>query len=324
MSYIYALYFPQKNAVKIGKADDLKVRLSQLVATWGPISTAKARAWSVEDIFVLGAEKDLHHKFETFRKDMPEGDGYSEFFEPSIWEHLDQSKFLPISKTKILNDVNQTKALAPKTYQSITLNVTEHEKEKLLTIYGDTTAIKNYLLQSFDLSLTNAQYEQLNDIKEKESIANLKRENDVLKNQMNYHQSRANSNTDKINSLTITKSNNVRKLSEKEKEIYQLHKELDCYKNQHLLSSEEQSVIELQLTLSELQVQNKQLASRVRELNQRNEQALETYEKRRQLLKKAYRTMKKVVTQLKKSKTKPHQRLVSELTDIINDVHPWT
>ena len=35
MSYIYALYFPQQKAVKIGKADDLKARLSQLVATWG-------------------------------------------------------------------------------------------------------------------------------------------------------------------------------------------------------------------------------------------------------------------------------------------------
>ena len=55
MSYIYAVYFPQQKAVKIGKADELKTRLSQLVATWGPIS--KARAWCVEDIFVLGAEK---------------------------------------------------------------------------------------------------------------------------------------------------------------------------------------------------------------------------------------------------------------------------
>ena len=202
--------------------------------------------------------------------------------------------------------------------------MTEHEKEKLLTIYSDTTAMKNYLLQSFDLSLTDAQYEQLNEIKEKESIANLKRENDVLKNQVNYHQSRANSNTDKINSLTITKSNNVRKLSEKGKEIYQLRKELDCYKNQHLLSSEEQSVIELQLTLSELQEQNKQLKSCNRTLKEQNDQTLNTSEKRRRLLQKACQTMKKTVTQLKKSKTKPHQRLVSELTDIINDVHPWT
>lgn len=34
MSYIYAVYFPQQKAVKIGKADELKTRLSQLVATW--------------------------------------------------------------------------------------------------------------------------------------------------------------------------------------------------------------------------------------------------------------------------------------------------
>ena len=100
MSYIYALYFPQQKAVKIGKADDLKARLSQLVATWGPISTTKARAWAVEDIFVLGAEKDLHCKFEAYHKDMPNGDGYSEFFEPCVWERLDTSCFLPISKQK--------------------------------------------------------------------------------------------------------------------------------------------------------------------------------------------------------------------------------
>ena len=143
MSYIYAVYFSKQKAVKIGKADELKTRLSQLVATWGPIS--KARAWYVEDIFVLGAEKDLHRKFEAYHKDMPEGDGYSEFFEPDVWEQLDQSQFLPISKTKILNDVNQTKALTPKTYQSVTLNVTEHEKEQLLTVYGDTTAMKKIL-----------------------------------------------------------------------------------------------------------------------------------------------------------------------------------
>ena len=112
--------------------------------------------------------------------------------------------------------------------------------------------------------------------------------------------------------------------NEKEKEIYQLHKELDYYKKQHLLSSEEQSVIELQLTLSELQEQNKQLKSRIRALKERNDQTLDTSEKRRRLLQKACQTMKKTVTQLKKLKTKPHQRLVSELTDIINDVHPWT
>lgn len=322
MSYIYAVYFSKQKAVKIGKADELKTRLSQLVATWGPIS--KARAWYVEDIFVLGAEKDLHRKFEAYHKDMPEGDGYSEFFEPDVWEQLDQSQFLPISKTKILNDVNQTKALTPKTYQSVTLNVTEHEKEQLLTVYSDTTAMKKYLLEPFNLSLTDAQYEQLHDIKEKECIANLKRENNILKNQVGYHQSRANDNKNKINTLSVTKSVNVRKLFEQQEEIYQLKSELDKYKNQHVLSDNEQSIIELQLALSKLQEQNKQLKSHIRTLKEQNDQTLETSDKRRRLLKKARQTIKKTVTQLKNHKQKPYQTLVNELTDIIDDTYLYS
>lgn len=317
MSYIYALYFPKQNAVKIGKADNLKTRLSQLVATWGPISTSKARAWSVEDVFVLGAERNLHQQFEAYHKDMPEGDGYSEFFEPCVWEHLNHSQFLPISKTKILYKVNQTKALAPKTYQSITLNVTEHEKEQLLAIYGDTTTIKKHLFESVNLSLTDAQYDQLQEIKENETIAALKRDNAILKNQVT-------NTVDTNRRLTVMKSENFRKLSEKDKTIGQLSNELNCYKNQGLLSDNDKSTIKLQLTISELKEENKRLNGRIRELKQRNERALDTYEKRRQLLKKAYRTMKKAVTQLKKLQTKPHQTLANELTEIINDIYLYT
>lgn len=255
---------------------------------------------------------------------MPEGDGYSEFFEPDVWKQLDQSQFLPISKTKILNDVNQTKALAPKTYQSVTLNVTEYEKEQLLTVYGNTTEMKKYLLEPIDLSMTNTQYGQLRDIKEKEYVTNLKREKDILKNQVGYHQSRANDNANKVNTLSVTKSVNIRKLSKQQEEIYQLKHELDIYKNHHVLSDNEQSVIELQLALSELQEQNKQLKNRVRELNQRNDQTLETSDKRRRLLKKARQTMKKTVTQLKNHKQKPYKMLVDELTDIIDDTYSYS
>jgi hypothetical protein len=317
MSYIYALYFPKQKAVKIGKADNLTTRLSQLVATWGPISTSKARAWSVEDTFVLGAERDLHQQFDTYHKDMPEGDGYSEFFDPCIWDQLNHSQFLPISKTKILYKVNQTKALAPKTYQSVTLNVTEHEKEQLLTIYGDTATIKKHLFESVNLSLTNEQYNQLQTIKENEAIATLKRDNAILKNQVT-------NTVDTNRRLTVMKSENFRKLSEKDKTIGQLSNELNCYKNQGLLSDNDKSTIKLQLTISELKEENKRLNGRIRELKQRNERALDTYEKRRQLLKKAYRTMKKAVTQLKKLQTKPHQTLANELTEIINDIYLYT
>lgn len=206
----------------------------------------------------------------------------------------------------------------------MTLNVTEHEKEQLLTVYSDTTAMKKYLLEPFNLSLTDAQYEQLHDIKEKECIANLKRENDILKNQVGYHQNRANDNANKINTLNVTKSVNVRTLSEQQKEIYQLKHELDKYKNQHILSDIEQSIIELQSALSELQEQNKQLKSHIRTLKERNNQTLETSDKRRRLLKKAHQTMKKTVTQLKNHKQKSYQTLVNELTEIIDDAYLYS
>lgn len=120
------------------------------------------------------------------------------------------------------------------------------------------------------------------------------------------------------------KAENFRKLSEKDKTIGQLSSELNCYKNQGLLSDNDKSTIKLQLIVSELKKENKQLRSHIRELKQRNERASNTYEKRRQLLKKAYRTMKKAITQLKKIQTKPHQTLAKELTDIINDIYLYT
>ena len=197
-------------------------------------------------------------------------------------------------------------------------------KEQFLTVYGDTAAMKKHLLDSFDLSLTNAQYEQLHNIKEKECIANLKRENDILKNQVGYHQNRANDHANKVNTLSVTKSVNVRKLYEQQEETYRLKRELDIYKNQHILSGNEKSLIELQLALSELQERNKQLTHCVRELNQQNEQTSDTSEKRRRLLKKARQTMKKTVTQLKNHKQKPYQALVNDLTDIIDDAYLYS
>lgn len=66
MSYIYALYFDKLNAVKIGKADDLENRLTELVSVWGKIK--KGRAHKVDDIFVLKYEKELHNSFSKFKK----------------------------------------------------------------------------------------------------------------------------------------------------------------------------------------------------------------------------------------------------------------
>ena len=53
MSYIYALYFIEQKAVKIGKADDLLNRLSDLVATWGNIDPYRAKAWEIDEQLVI-------------------------------------------------------------------------------------------------------------------------------------------------------------------------------------------------------------------------------------------------------------------------------
>lgn len=45
MSYIYALYFVEPKAVKVGKANNLINRLSDLVSTWGNIDPYRAKAW---------------------------------------------------------------------------------------------------------------------------------------------------------------------------------------------------------------------------------------------------------------------------------------
>lgn len=64
MSYIYALYFVEQNAVKIGKANDLFTRLSDLVSTWGNIDPYRAKAWELDELLVLGGEKQLHNEFQ--------------------------------------------------------------------------------------------------------------------------------------------------------------------------------------------------------------------------------------------------------------------
>lgn len=63
MSYIYALYFTEQKAVKIGKANDLCSRLSDLVSTWGNIDPYRAKAWEIDEQLVVGGEQQLHNKY---------------------------------------------------------------------------------------------------------------------------------------------------------------------------------------------------------------------------------------------------------------------
>ena len=80
MSYIYALYFVEPKAVKVGKANNLINRLSDLVSTWGNIDPYRAKAWEIDEQLVIGREQQLHNKYKKYQKQMPNGDGSTEFF----------------------------------------------------------------------------------------------------------------------------------------------------------------------------------------------------------------------------------------------------
>lgn len=79
MSYIYALYFVEPKAVKVGKANNLINRLSDLVSTWGNIDPYRAKAWEIDEQLVIGQEQQLHNKYKKYQKQMPNGDGSTEF-----------------------------------------------------------------------------------------------------------------------------------------------------------------------------------------------------------------------------------------------------
>ena len=183
MSYIYALYFVEQNAVKIGKADDLFNRLSDLVSTWGNIDPYRAKAWEMDELLVLGGEKQLHNQFQQYQKPMPEGDGSTEFFEPDVWELLSDN-FVPISKTRVIEKVNRTNRQAPKDRTRITLKLFPEEAKQLSVLYGSNEGIKDALLHNLKVQLSDDKLETLQELENAKTIVSLEREIIELKRQL--------------------------------------------------------------------------------------------------------------------------------------------
>lgn len=163
MSYIYALYFIEQKAVKIGKANDLLNRLSDLVSTWGNIDPYRAKAWEIDERLVVGGEQQLHNTYKKYHKQMPEGDGSTEFFEPVIWELLNDN-FVPISKTRIIDRVNCTSKQQPKKNSRITISLSPEEREQLFVLYGSTVGIKTELLNNIEIQLSDDKLKKLHEL----------------------------------------------------------------------------------------------------------------------------------------------------------------
>lgn len=183
MSYIYALYFVEPKAVKVGKANNLINRLSDLVSTWGNIDPYRAKAWEIDEQLVIGREQQLHNKYKKYQKQMPNGDGSTEFFEPEIWELLDDN-FVPISKTLVIDKVNRTAKQKPKTHTRITLNFSPEEAEQLSILYSSNDGIKNELLNSIAIQLSDDKLKKLHELESAKTVELLERENIELKRQL--------------------------------------------------------------------------------------------------------------------------------------------
>ena len=183
MSYIYALYFVEQNAVKIGKANDLFTRLSDLVSTWGNIDPYRAKAWELDELLVLGGEKQLHNEFQQYQKRMPEGDGSTEFFEPDVWELLNDN-FVPISKTRVIDKVNSTNRQPPKDRTRITLKLFPEEAKQLAVLYGSNEGIKDALLHNRKVQLSDDKLKELQELENAKTIVSLEREIIELKRQL--------------------------------------------------------------------------------------------------------------------------------------------
>jgi hypothetical protein len=83
-AYVYVLFYPDFNAFKIGKAKDIASRIKTLIGSWGEPDYSESYAIKCRKERVYNAEKALHNMLSDHKKEMPSGDGRTEFFEKAV------------------------------------------------------------------------------------------------------------------------------------------------------------------------------------------------------------------------------------------------
>ena len=307
MSYIYALYFIEQNAVKIGKANNLIDRLSTLVSTWGNIDPNRAYAFEIDEKLVIGKEIQLHNKYKHLQKTMPKADGSTEFFEPTILNLLSED-FTPISKTLVINKVNQTYKQTPKTYTTLTLNFSPEEKKQIFTMYKSNTNIKNALLDNIQVQLTSDDLTSLQSYENNKQIIELKRENIELKRQ-----------------LEILRENNCqkkRKLDYQKLRTKWALKETKYYKDKlHNIKSKTFNEDNDNMIKQNLKQTIDTLRSELKDIKYQKEHYQNSMTFSNKHLRTARRIMNKTSTLLSKTKNnKPSKQLVSEIEEFLKDI----
>lgn len=313
MSYIYALYFVEQNAVKIGKANDLFTRLSDLVSTWGNIDPYRAKAWELDELLVLGGEKQLHNEFQQYQKPMPEGDGSTEFFEPDVWELLSDN-FVPISKTRVIEKVNRTNRQAPKDRTRITLKLFPEEAKQLAVLYGSNEGIKDALLHNLKVQLSDDKLEQLQELENAKTIVSLEREIIELKRLLSVsreqHQiARRGHISHKLGMAKMTKKYDA------------VNAQLKAFLNE---PADVQKKIVTRHILSvnqKLSEENMSLSGELHGVRRQRDHHVQGMADAHKHLRKARRLLKRAVTLLSPLKqTKPIRTLISEIEQFLIDI----
>lgn len=79
-TFLYLLVFPEKNIVKIGKANDIKLRIGALKKWWGHVDYNNSYSLEISEIDVFKLEKSLHLILANRAVKFDHGDGKTEVF----------------------------------------------------------------------------------------------------------------------------------------------------------------------------------------------------------------------------------------------------
>jgi len=79
-THLYILVYPEKSAIKIGKADDVGNRIATLRSYWGEIDYAASYLLEIDVDTVFKLEKALHCFLQSSTMNYQTGDGKTEFF----------------------------------------------------------------------------------------------------------------------------------------------------------------------------------------------------------------------------------------------------
>lgn len=313
MSYIYALYFVEQNAVKIGKANDLFTRLSDLVSTWGNIDPHRAKAWELDELLVLGGEKQLHTEFQQYQKPMPDGDGSTEFFEPDVWELL-SNNFVPISKTRVIEKINRTNRQAPKVSTNLMLRLSPEEKEQLSVLYGSNESIKEALLNNISVQLSDDNLKKLQELENAKTIELLERENIELKRQLAVSREQ--------HQIAVKGRDSQKRRADKAVDEYKVvNARLKEFLNEPTDVQNQIIKQHLMSVKQELLEQNTSLGQQLARVREQRDHHVREMSDALKHLRKARRLLKRAVTLLSPLKqTKPIRTLISEIEQFLIDI----